>query len=148
MSPEKLKTSRRRFLIGTALASVAALTPATRTHRETPALSAHEVMDYGPTFTVLTTGRALPVGSTLRLLSPDRSMQRYTVGLTITQEQAREMNSCASSPVLYDPATQCLQLLHEDRDPYRFMSNPSYEMGRGPVYSLPGRLRPGHGGTT
>lgn len=149
------KTSRRQFLIGTALASVAALTTTLKTHRQTrlpvdKSLSDNEswfLSDDGPVFQVLYSGPLLIDGSSILLRDPDHDKWSvYRIGQTITQEQVASMTSDDSGPVLYDPATQTMQRLHEVRDFMGRTSNPRYEMPLSPTRRLTRTLGRRYGG--
>ncbi len=147
------KTSRRQFLIGTALASVAALTA---THRQThlpvdKSLTDNESWFFrtpydGPTFTVLTTGPTLPLPTTLDLVGPHGSRVMYRTGETITQERAASMTSEDSGPVLYDRTARMMQRLHEVHDPMGQRSDPHHEMPLSLTRRHAGVRWPDHGG--
>ncbi len=141
------KTSRRQFLIGTALASVAALTT---THRQTH-LPVDKSLTYdwsevrGPSFQVLMTGPLMVEETDLLINGPD-GRRMYRTGETITQERAASMTSEHSGPVLYDRATRMMQRLHEVRDFMGRTSNPPSEPELGLTRRLTVPLSRRHGG--
>ncbi len=148
------KTSRRQFLIGTALASVAALTA---THRQTHLLVDKSLTDEawerirqadqeGPVFQVLMTGPLMVEETDLFINGPD-GLRMYRTGETITQERVVDMTSEDSGPVLYDERTKAMQRLHEVRDLMGWRNNPPSEPELGLTRRLTpalGRRRGGH----
>ena len=141
------RISRRYFLIGSTLASVAACTLAMKTHRHTAALNASDVMPFSPNFRVLITDEVRPIGTALQLMHPDHAAPAiYIAGITITAEEMQGSAHIPSGDVLYDPASRMLQRLHEDRCSDVRGTSPSSTTAHRPVYGLRAQPRPARGG--